>query len=474
MEAQSSCASAFAEREFGGACLKDRRRTACLVRIGEQLVKHPGGTLPAKLRKKDLKACYRLMNQEAVTHKQVLAPHHQQTLARMQAQTDTVLVLHDTTPMDYSGLKSIKTLGPIGNGGGRGYLCHNSLAVVAGSKEVLGLAHQILWKRARPRKKETKKQLRQRRTRESRLWKSAAQAIPAAPAGCRWVDVADRGADITEFLDYEEAAGKHYVVRSSSNRKITLQKGGETQIAKLHDWARALPLVDQRCQEVPAKPAQKGCAAQKARTATVGIAWQKVEIQPPRQARGDERGVPLLAWVVIVKEIDPPAGVEALEWILLTNVAVTNVADAWERVEWYSARWTIEEYHKGMKTGCNIEDFQFTTEEALQPAIAMMSVVTFWLLWLRQVNRRADAETRRATEQFPADHVRLLSQWRYRQVRMDLSVRDFCNALARLGGHQNRRSQGAPGWLTLWRGWTKLQLLLEGARTMRSSRSGKT
>ena len=38
--------------------------------------------------------------------------------------------------------------------------------------------------------------------------------------------------------------------------------------------------------------------------------------------------------MVRVWEEHPPAGVEAVDWYLLTNVAVTTVAEAWERVDW--------------------------------------------------------------------------------------------------------------------------------------------
>src|SRR5207248_2713478 len=44
----------------------------------------------------------------------------------------------------------------------------------------------------------------------------------------------------------------------------------------------------------------------------------------------------------------------------------------------------------------------------------------------------------------------VLSVWRYRTRRPELSVREFFLALARLGGHQNRRHDGTPGWLVLW------------------------
>jgi hypothetical protein len=42
-----------------------------------------------------------------------------------------------------------------------------------------------------------------------------------------------------------------------------------------------------------------------------------------------------------VWEPNPPEGAEAVEWFLLTNVAVKSAADAWERVDWYCLRWVI-------------------------------------------------------------------------------------------------------------------------------------
>src|SRR5262249_32012256 len=150
--------------------------------------------------------------------------------------------------------------------------------------------------------------------RESRLWKTLSKSIPAlgpeALAGQLWVDVCDRGADITEFLDYEDEAGKSYVVRSQHNRWIELEIAGEngvdTKKDKRRDWARALRAVGTPPVGVPGKNGQK------ARRAEVSVSWQPVKIWPPRQRRGDERGVPLSVWVVRVAETKPPKGVEAL------------------------------------------------------------------------------------------------------------------------------------------------------------------
>jgi hypothetical protein len=126
----------------------------------------------------------------------------------------------------------------------------------------------------------------------------------------------------------------------------------------------------------------------------------------------------------------------------------------------------IEEYHKAMKTGCGIELAQFTTGRALRASIAVQSVVATQLLRLRDLARASDATTRPATDVVETEYVEAASVWRFHEPR-PLSVHDFFRAVAKLGGHLDRTHDGPPGWLVLWRGWTKLQLLVDGARGAR-------
>src|SRR6476620_2735157 len=74
---------------------------------------------------------------------------------------------------------------------------------------------------------------------------------------------------------------------------------------------------------------------------------------------------------------------EAIDWLLLTNVAVDALGDAWQRVAWYACRMVVEDYHKGMKTGVSIEELQLTTRGRLEAAIAVLSVVAVVLLAVR-------------------------------------------------------------------------------------------
>ena len=183
----------FGYENFSGAQLGDRRRTNRLIRITDRMAEHPGGTLPDKMRfPKELKALYRLVNNDSVTHEKVLEPHYARTRQRMEEQEGVVLQIQDTTELDYTGKESLTELGQIGNGSHRGYLCHNTLAVNAASGEVLGLARQILHRREEVPPDETRAQRRERESRESRLWLRSSEAIGAAPPGALWVDVCEK------------------------------------------------------------------------------------------------------------------------------------------------------------------------------------------------------------------------------------------------------------------------------------------
>ena len=157
-------------------------------------------------------------------------------------------------------------------------------------------------------------------------------------------------------------------------------------------------------------------------------------------------------------------GEEAMEWILLTNFAAIDIRTASLAVSWYECRWVVEEYHKAKKTGFNIEDPQFQYEARLEPMIAVLSVVAISLLNLRALARNDDSKNRPAVMVMHSDFIEALALWRYKQPRPEMTVHEFCMALGRLGGHLNRKRDGLPGWITLWRGWMKLNERVEGAR----------
>jgi hypothetical protein len=466
MRSQDSGAwGGFGQENFGGCQLGDARLTQRAVHTGELMLRHPGGTPPDKLNgPADLMGFYRLVNNDKVTHDNLLECHVEQTRAKMVSAVGVVLAIHDTTELDYWGLDSVAGLGPIGNGGHRGMLCHNSLAYDYTGREVLGLANQVLHIRRQVAKGETTRNKRKHPERESRLWKKGCQGIPASGPGVLIVNVSDRGSDTFEYMEAQSASGRSYCLRSKSSRNVEVWTGESPQRVKLHEWARGLPALGEQTVSVGQNTGQA------AREAVVRVASGAVRILPPQAHRGEHGDQPLSVWIVHVRELAPPRGASPLEWFVLTNVPTDGLTQAVERLDWYRCRGVIEEFHKAQKTGCGIEELQFTTRRALSAAIAMISVVATQLLRLRDLSRRPDGQDRPATDVVSSDYVEVLSAWRWKIRRTDLSVREFFWALARMGGHQNRRGDRDPGWLVLWRGWTKLQLMVDGARAIRLKR----
>jgi hypothetical protein len=475
--------SSFGEVNFAHAQLGDVRRTRRLVQTANVMQRRPGGTLPQKMRcPKDVRGFYRLMNCEDVTHEAILKPHREATLEKIAQMDSPVLVLHDATELDYTTHRSLEYLGQIGNGHHRGYIAQNSLAVDPQTREVIGLLHQVLHHRVRVSKKEGAAKKRKRKSRESLLWLKGTAPLPSSR---QLIDVCDQGADTFEFLENEFKSGRRFLIRAAHNRGILIGHSAPSACASssLRDYARELPAAGTWTLRVTSKVAvkaskkkgKKRTKKRKARIANMAVAFAPVQIKSPTQKRGHHGNEPLPMWVVRVWEIDPPEGEERLEWFLLTNEPIETFEDAYRVVGWYECRWIVEEYHKGMKTGCKIESPQFTTEEGLKPAIALLSIVTLTLLQMRDASRRDDAKTRKAVELISADYVTILSGWRHGKLKPDWSIYDFFYALARLGGHQNRKGDHPPGWQTIWEGWKELQAMVSGADVVKSMRKcGKT
>jgi hypothetical protein len=462
-------AKSFGEVHFSNAQLGDARRTKRLVASVDQMCARPGGSLPQKFRSPaDLQAFYRLMRCDRVTHPVLLHPHRQAVLEKIEQLDDPVLVLHDTTELDFTTHESLEGLGQIGCGTRRGYITHNSLAVHSVTREPLGLLNQVLHRREKVSKLETRAQRQKRKSRESLLWLKGVQPLPESR---QLVDICDRGADTFEFLQHELSRGRRFVIRSAHNRRILMGHAPSEQAtaSNLHSTMKSLPAEGTWELEVTSKnELRRGRGHEKkkrvqrhSRTAKMAVSFAPIQIRPSK-CKGAQNVQSLKVWAQRVWEVDPPEGQERLEWILLTNEPVDCFETAYRVVGWYECRWIIEEFHKGMKTGCRIESVQFTSEDRLQPVIALLSIVALTLLQLRDASRRPDAADRKATEVVSENYVEVLSIWRHKKVKLDWSVREFYYALARLGGHQNRKNDHPPGWQVLWEGWKELLPMATG------------
>lgn len=463
---EGPCASCFS----GEAVFCDKRLDDRLCQTFNQMARRPAGTLPQKLVKRaELVGGYRMFNNPRVTHQAVLQAHRASCLEGLAEHQGKVLLIHDTTVLDYSGL-DIDGLGQIGDGHGKGLYAHNSLAVIPATRQVVGLFNQILHKRARVPKGESKKRRQARQDRESRLWKRAVADLPPMPPGVVVTDVSDRGSDLTEYIWHELSAGRPFIVRSQHNRKLAedpQDADNATPILKLHDRLRALASMGQYTVRVPA--AEGGW-----REATMTLAWEQVQIAPPRQPRGEHGRDPISVCGVIAREVSPPPGTEPLEWILLTNRPMESFEQAREVVEDYACRWMVEDYHKAIKSGCGIEETQMTSLHGLSNLIGLLSVLGVHVLRLR-CNARDEAirEQPARLHEEPLK-VRLAAQDARHQDWRTMTVWEFYLAVAKMGGYVLNPHKRPPGWIVLWRGYVRLENMCEGVRLMSTKRSVQT
>lgn len=463
----------FGQLNFAHAALGDKRRTDRLVELADRMAHRPGGSLPEKFNSpKDLKAMYRLFDCDMVTHQAILAAHQQYlTETLFPSRSRFTLVIHDATELEYTRHRSLsEDLGQIGNGFRRGYIAQNSLVVCPETGATLGLANQLLHRRPKVKKGETRSERQKRDSRESLLWIKGVQPLPADR---KIVDVCDRGADTSEFIEYEANSGRTFLIRSSNNRNCFAghEAIGKAKSQKLHDYARRLPMVGTWELQVAGKTefkskgrtGKKENVTRKKRTATMAVSCGPVQLKVSRS----KKAAPVCVWVVRVWEVNPPVGQERLEWFLITNHPVHTFEDAWDVVGWYEKRWVVEEYHKCLKTGMSIECFQFTDTDRLEPAIALTSITAITLLNLRDDSRREETKDLPATDYIDVEYVEVLSAWRHGTPKPDWTVSEFVLALARLSGHQNRKNDHPPGWQKLWKGWHELHAMLTGARIVK-------
>lgn len=467
----SSKAKTFGERNFGHADLGDKRRTKRLVKVADQLVLRPGGSLPEKINSPNtLKAMYRLLDSPSVTHQAILESHQRHLFDEvMPKQTGYTLLISDATELEYTRRESIADdLGQIGNGFRRGLIVQNVLAVDPETRKTLGLANQVLHRRPQVKSGETKTERQKRQSRESLLWLKATVGLPTER---KFVDVCDRGADTAEFIQHEMQNGRTFLIRSSQNRNCFAghEAGQDDAKTTLHDYARkqqslgSWELAVTHKSEFKSPHRRKGKKRKKVRkkrTATMHVSASPISLLTSKAKSAPRMNL----WVLRVWESNPPRGQERLEWFLITNHEVANFEAAWQVVGWYETRWVIEEYHKCLKTGMNIESYQFTDTRRLEPAIGLTSVTAITLLNLRDDSRDEATQERPAVEYLDQEYIEILSMWRHGKVKPDWTVREFVLALARLSGHQNRKSDHPPGWQKLWKGWQELQAMLTGAR----------
>jgi hypothetical protein len=450
-------AGQWAQKQFADARLGDVRRSRRLVRVATALARAKSGTLAKALDSwSDLKAAYRLVDLPDATREAVQEPHLAGVREAL-GQDGVYLIIEDTTDIDLTHRRDLEeVMGWIGDGRGIGFWLHTSLALrVEGYDDeerprvgVVGLLAQQAWQRTHQprRKRETRAQRAHRPDRESDRWAKALEGV-RAPSEATWIYVADREGDIYETFERCKRADVRFIVRAKHPRALHEAAGS------IFDAVAVTPAVGGY--EIPLR-ARPGMSA---RQAGVEVRCATVEIRGPWRP-GGRRG-PLELTVLEVREVAPPPEQKApIHWRLLTDLPCGDWQAVRRAIGYYERRWLIEEYHKALKSGLGMEQTQLGTPARILTLCGILSVVACRLLELK-CRARAEPDEPIDPGSISPTALAVLTAY-YGEPASGWTWRVLLVSIARLGGFLARKSDGLPGWQTLWRGMQALLTLEQG------------
>jgi len=385
----------WAEQEFGACDLGDPRRTRRLVKIVGDQAAQPSGSYSqaAGGNRYDLKGYYRFLNsaREELNLESLLQTHRTQTIRRMKRES-TVLIVQDTTELNFSTRSACEGLGQIGTNQtgaqSRGLDLHSCLAV---GESGLPLGVLRLHGYA-PEPAQGKDPHRPIEEKESYRWLEAyadASLIAALIPETRVINVTDREGDMFELFDLRRRqTGRKAELLVRANWDRCLEGSDRKLFAELAaaPMAKTVSIPVPRQREHRAKPSDPGRPALPARTAKVQVRFKEVTLSAP-QAPQTRNKPPIKLWAVYLVEKYPPQGATAVHWLLLTSIPITSVKQALKCVRWYCRRWRIEEWHRVMKSGCQILDHQNHRAHVLLRAIALDAVIAWRIMLLALLGR---------------------------------------------------------------------------------------
>lgn len=444
---------AWIDQELEGGYFQDVRLGKRLRTLLGLMANGIGQTIPLACQDwANTKAAYRFFSNPRISEEEILSGHFACTRARVGTLKQPLLVLHDTTEFCYySAGESIGlvTALPIPSKREyrvRGLLMHSSLALTTEGIP-LGLLAIKFWTRknfkgANALKRKINPTRIPIEEKESFRWLKnlrEATALMEHPEHC--IHIADREGDIYELFAVAQELGTKFIIRTCVDR---LAEDGTTTVASLMDQQAAKGFYDLEVRNDDGKKDQ----------ATLEIKYQPLRICPPLGKRDTWPELDLT--VIHAREISNPRCRKRIQWKLVTNLPVTSLKSALEKIRWYALRWKIETFHKILKSGCRAEEAKLRATERLSKLIAVFCILSWRVFWMTMVGRINPDESPETA--LTATEIALLDKLSGPpgQDASEKSLGKYLLTIARLGGYLARASDPPPGNMVMWRGVSRL------------------
>ena len=345
--------------ELQTADLRDKRLERRLCKLLDSLSQSSTLSIPSACDDRaEMVAAYRFFDNEKVDFENVLAPHIDASCQRI-AQQSAALLVQDTTELDLTRPRQqMQGTGPLHQGKRCGALLHPLMAFTSDGTP-LGTVYAEAWARE-DRTDKPKRSANQRRVacnqkplseKETYRWLETAEQCQAIKAHCpatQLIMVADRESDITEVIDYCNSQDDFdWVIRGSVDRILSKSSSREASVKVRDELLRSKTRLEKQMSirsrvswGSPSLKHHPSQADRDAREISCTVHAAKVCLNDPRRgADRKQNGVTVNA--VLVSEVDPPAGVQAVEWLLLTSLPIRGRKQIEQIIDHYEKRWVI-------------------------------------------------------------------------------------------------------------------------------------
>jgi hypothetical protein len=449
--------------EVATADFKDKRLDRRFGEVLSQLAEHPTASIPAACGgHAEMTAAYRLFDNEKVTFEGVLAAHRDATRRRLAEQPVGILV-DDTTEVDLTRPdQQVAGAGPLDGSDRMGILLH-PLQAFTPDGTALGTLHAIAWTREPGVHCASLTRAQRARTaieeKESDRWVQMLRRAKEEAQHCsctQLICVKDSEADIYELLaeTTDRALSVDWIIRGCQNRALQ-ENGRKTGEKHLREHLLSQPVLFTHSVRVRGRRSKVSCEtrgrrqARESREAPVEVRSSRVALRPPWRC---DRKLPAVALnVVLVREVNAPAGEEPVEWLLLTSLPIATVEQVRQVIQYYCVRWMIELFFRVLKSGCRVEERRFEHVDRLLTCLAVYVIVAWRTLYICRLGRgHPDMSCEAVFE--PAEWK---SVWkvvrRADPPREPPALGEMIRLVAQLGGYVNRK-HSPPGPQTVWMG----------------------
>ena len=469
-------ATNWIEQEFEDAQFNDERLKARVIKLVDPLSEAPESPINQACRDwAETKAAYRFFGNEKIDTSEILSSHINKTVGRARSH-QKILAIQDTAYFNYSKHIKTKGLGILSRKKGtnvkdilgKGLIMHTAFAITTDGLP-LGILDQKIFSRRRHSKK---MKTRKKRThnvgipikdKESFKWIEALihSNYHMEGAETKMITVCDREADIYDLYALALKLKSSVLIRARGDRIInkTVRYSEKPRIW-LWKHIENQPIKGKIVVEIPSRGGKFGSIA---RSAMLELRYDSF-IMSPHRSRPDYRILSQFKLsAVYVIERHPPKGEEPLEWMLLTDLPVSNFDEAAEKVSWYSYRFRIETLHRILKSGFIVEQCRLGTAKSLIRYLTVMSIVSWRIFWITIMGRLGS--------DLPCTQFLTDAEWKVLYSKFyqsdqfpkkPMGGREAIHLISRLGGFLDRKLDGEPGVISIWRGWRRLCDLSDG------------